>query len=178
MSFFTSIVVEVPEPVGDESLDRMTELPYTKKLGSSVTLTMQGQRLEWSFQFDGDLENETSQAMPLIGDSLDVVQTALSSENITDWILTRVAMLSMEELRREARKTAPVVGIAEASDLLGVSRKRVYQLIDDGRFPKELAELRSGRLWDRQEVLEFAGQERKPGRPRREVVDGGTMEQA
>ncbi len=66
---------------------------------------------------------------------------------------------------------APVAGIAEIAELLGVSRQRAVQIVrDHADFPDPVAELASGRIWHRPSVEAWitAHPDRKPGRPRNE----------
>ena len=64
---------------------------------------------------------------------------------------------------------APVpdlVGVSEAAAILGVSRQRAWQLKDHSAFPSQLAELKSGPIWLRSSIEDFARTwERRPGRP-------------
>jgi prophage regulatory protein len=53
------------------------------------------------------------------------------------------------------------MGIREIADLLGVSPQRAVQLSDKPEFPEPTAELASGRIWNREDVEEWA---RKDGR--------------
>ncbi len=49
-----------------------------------------------------------------------------------------------------------VVGAPEVAQILGVSRQRVYQLIDTYEdFPAPLAKLAVGRIWSREAVEEW-----------------------
>lgn len=53
-----------------------------------------------------------------------------------------------------------LVGIAEIAELLGLSRQRVDQLSRSSSvFPKPLAELHAGRIWDRNAVMAWARSE-------------------
>lgn len=62
-----------------------------------------------------------------------------------------------------------LMGPAEISDLLGVSRQRVHQLQSTAAFPKPLAHLRCGAIWDAADIEQFARDwPRTPGRPRKE----------
>lgn len=66
--------------------------------------------------------------------------------------------------------TAPVVGVAEIAELLGVSRQRAIQIVrDHADFPEPVADLASGRVWHRPSVDAWiaAHPDRKPGRPRK-----------
>jgi hypothetical protein len=68
----------------------------------------------------------------------------------------------------------PLVGAAEAADLLGVSRQRVHQLhTGNPRFPAPVVEVRRGPLWLRSSIEEFdQSWSRKPGRPALSLVEG------
>lgn len=66
---------------------------------------------------------------------------------------------------------APVVGLAEIAELLGVSRQRAVQIVrDHADFPEPVADLASGRVWHRPSVDAWmaAHPDRKPGRPRKD----------
>lgn len=50
-----------------------------------------------------------------------------------------------------------LAGVTEVRKMLGVSRQRVHQIIrEHPDFPEPVAELASGRIWLRQEVIEWA----------------------
>lgn len=49
-----------------------------------------------------------------------------------------------------------LAGVAEIAELLGVTRQRVHQLAKTPGFPKPLAELSAGAIWDRAEVENWA----------------------
>ena len=59
-------------------------------------------------------------------------------------------------------RTAEILAVAEMAQLLGVSKQRVYQIIDtDEAFPAPTAELSVGRIWKRVDVETWA---KKTGR--------------
>lgn len=61
--------------------------------------------------------------------------------------------------------TAPpldLVSQAEAADLLGLSRQRVTQLVEEGRAPRPAGKLRRGFVWERADVERWA-EERRNG---------------
>lgn len=51
---------------------------------------------------------------------------------------------------------AALVGTAEISELLGVSRQRVHQLTSAEDFPEPVARLSAGAIYDRSEVEAWA----------------------
>jgi prophage regulatory protein len=64
--------------------------------------------------------------------------------------------------------TSHLVGLSEIAAMLGVSRQRVGQLARDyDDFPAPVAELASGRIWERTSVEAWANAHpvRPPGRP-------------
>ncbi len=55
-----------------------------------------------------------------------------------------------------AQVAQELVGVAEIADMLGVTRQRVHQLTKTAEFPRPLAELSAGVIWDRAEVERWA----------------------
>ena len=67
------------------------------------------------------------------------------------------------------KMTDHLVGVAELSELLGVTRQRAIQIADAYEdFPAPQVVLASGRIWARAEVEEWVVRhpDRRPGRPR------------
>jgi hypothetical protein len=60
--------------------------------------------------------------------------------------------------------TLPVLGLAEIGEALGISRQRVYAITlqEIHHFPEPLAWLRSGRVWSRDAVYEWAALHGRP----------------
>ena len=52
--------------------------------------------------------------------------------------------------------TPPLVGVAEAAEIMGWDRRRVITYVDRGSFPEPVAALASGRVWRREDVERFA----------------------
>lgn len=66
------------------------------------------------------------------------------------------------------------VGVAEISELLGVSRQRVHQIAREHEdFPAPVADLTAGRIWRRKDVERWLEKhpQRPPGRPSRRGRD-------
>ncbi|OKH70256.1 hypothetical protein [Mycobacterium sp. SWH-M5] len=78
----------------------------------------------------------------------------------------------LEHDRRAEESTIPeLMSAAEVADELGVTRQRVHQLRATTAFPEPLADLRGGAVWDASAIRKFNEEwERKPGRPRNDVV--------
>ncbi|MBI3975630.1 MAG: hypothetical protein HY334_04485 [Armatimonadetes bacterium] len=73
-----------------------------------------------------------------------------------------------EQARRLKEPTLPTfAGISEVAEILGVTRQRAHQLAQTGSFPKPLASLAAGPIWNRHAIERFAERwTRQPGRPR------------
>lgn len=62
-----------------------------------------------------------------------------------------------------------VVGITEIAAILEVGKTRAGQLVEHKEFPRPIANLASGRVWNEAAVRKYAKTRRTaPGRPRRE----------
>jgi hypothetical protein len=59
-----------------------------------------------------------------------------------------------------------LVGVAEASEILGWDRRRVSTYVRRGAFPEPVASLASGRVWRREDIEAF-GRDRASRRDRR-----------
>lgn len=49
-----------------------------------------------------------------------------------------------------------LVGVAEVAEMLGVTRQRVNQLVNEGGFPDPVAVLTAGRIWKRAAIERWA----------------------
>ena len=56
-----------------------------------------------------------------------------------------------------------LVGPKEVADLLGVSRQRVTQLARQPGFPKPVAVLKAGKIWDADEIRAWAERRKQQG---------------
>ena len=52
--------------------------------------------------------------------------------------------------------TSPGIRLVEIADLLGVTKQRAHQIVDEPGFPSPVAEDVRGRFWDRREVAAWA----------------------
>jgi len=50
----------------------------------------------------------------------------------------------------------PLVGVAEAAEIMGWDKRRVITYIDRGHFPEPISWLASGRIWLREDVEAYA----------------------
>jgi hypothetical protein len=53
-----------------------------------------------------------------------------------------------------------LVGVAEAAELLGWDKRRIFTYLGRGVFPAPVAALASGRVWRRSDIEAFAGTRR------------------
>lgn len=76
------------------------------------------------------------------------------------------AMTGEENDRRINEPPIEIIGITEIAELLGVSKQRVFQLMERDDFPAPFAKLACGSIWRKGDLSTFAeGWQRKPGRP-------------
>jgi hypothetical protein len=88
-------------------------------------------------------------------------------------VLTEVALAEVHDAALERSNFPAIVGAGEVIDILGVSKQRLHQLRNDGRFPLPMLELKSGPLWMRPAIDRWAEVEwkRTPGRVKSSPVD-------
>lgn len=98
-----------------------------------------------------------------------LVEEAAMKVGLPRWPIVRAEAVRDDEQERELREPnfPAVIGTAEVTELLGVSRQRLYELRTAGRFPEPMTELAAGPVWLRSTVDSFLENwNRKPGRPR------------
>jgi len=165
--FHGSIAIELHDDQEPMSVGRLRELSdaVAKGVAGSATLAVDDRRLDWSIQPSRD----TYDATAVVATCVEAVAGALRDEGLEPetYEVVKAAAITPSEARREARSVSPVVGAAEVTELLGLSRSRFYELQKSDVFPDPLTELRAGPVWRREDILEFKGRERRAGRPRR-----------
>jgi len=87
--------------------------------------------------------------------------------------IVAVEVEAVEELERRLRglNVPPVVGIAELASVLRVSKQRASELSRRPSFPRPLATLAAGPVWDRFAIARFVERwpRRRTGRPKRRI---------
>lgn len=81
----------------------------------------------------------------------------------------RIGAETADELdRRLAEDGAPeLLGVTELARALGVSKQRISELTESGRFPAPVARLKAGPVWQRSAIARFVRRwPRRAGRPR------------
>jgi len=53
-------------------------------------------------------------------------------------------------------ETPGIVGVAEAAEILGWDKRRIFTYLSRGSFPEPLTALASGRVWRRSDIEDFA----------------------
>jgi hypothetical protein len=103
-------------------------------------------------------------------DGLDAVRKAISDVAGVTFDIVGVNVRTYDQLEREGRSydLPALAGVAEVAEELHVSKTRVGELLKTlPPFPRPLAQLAAGPVWDLAAVRSFAERwERKPGRPR------------
>lgn len=70
------------------------------------------------------------------------------------------------EVTEEGFEPPSLLGATDVARLLGVSRQRVYQLAERTDFPRPVAVLARGRMWERGQIEAWARGRTPSGRPR------------
>jgi len=101
-------------------------------------------------------ERAVLKALPAVG----LAGMSLSAADVKPWAQLEVEL---------ARPNYPeLMGVAEMAELLGVSKQRISELAATPTFPRPLAQLKGGPVWDRASIGNFLQTwQRKPGRPRK-----------
>jgi len=101
------------------------------------------------------------------------VLRALAAVGLAGMSITAADVKPWAELEADlARPNYPeLVGVAEMAEILGVSKQRISELAATPKFPRPLAQLKGGPVWDRASIGNFLQTwQRKPGRPRKRTA--------
>ena len=84
---------------------------------------------------------------------------------------------TVEEMDRRLQESniPDLVGIAEVAGILGVTKQRASELSRSRRFPKPIAQLAAGPVWDRHAIARFVERwpRRRTGRPKKAAAMAG-----
>lgn len=173
-----SVFVDLEGPSSARPLDasdpRVEELVEVLDERCAGALSFSSERPRLSVE----LEADTTSPEEGVVFGVTSVRKALADVGLpSEWDVVAVeAMIDVEKERQLDTPLYPeLVGVAEVSSLLGVSKQRVSQLMRaSDLFPPPLAELECGPVWDRKLLTVFLSEwNRKPGRPRKESADPG-----
>lgn len=153
-----SVTAVAGRPLSDADIDRTAEelSPHGVAIGvdpGGVTL-----------QFDVAAPSRNA----AIGEGLALItRTAPALE------VKRIDTQTVEELERELETDhTDYAGLAEAAQILGVSRQRASAIAKRPGFPAPVGVPASGPIWRGADVRRFAaGRVRRPGRPRKARVE-------
>lgn len=104
-----------------------------------------------------------------------ILNAALRKAGYTDKsniIVVEVEGVEEMDRRLQESNVPSLVGIAEVAGALGVSKQRASELSRQSSFPRPLATLAAGPVWDRHAIARFLERwpRRRTGRPRNQVV--------
>jgi hypothetical protein len=107
-----------------------------------------------------------------------IVSAAANGAGLPAWPIERVDAWSEAELERDNRRPQlpDVVGTHEVTQILGITRQRLHQLRQGGRFPEPILEVAATPLWLRPAVVAFGEVPRPGGRPPRPAVPDVDMD--
>ena len=93
---------------------------------------------------------------------------AMSAVGLPIWKINELRVVESElDWAHNEEPTFPdVVGVAEVLQMLGISKQRLSQLRQAGRFPEPMLELKATPLWLRSGIEGFMQWRRDEGRPR------------
>lgn len=101
-------------------------------------------------------------------DAADVLDAARTAAEAVGEALERlgapgeIELLEVEPWGREVERTPELLGASDVAEILGISRQRVYQLLEErADFPRPAAGLARGWLWRRGEVEAWAARYRR-----------------
>jgi hypothetical protein len=151
-------------PVDEAAVERFAESLSTYSPAVTGAIAPEHERV-WSAQLAvSDLDDPVRAAQV----ARDLVTTAARKAGLPAWPVVKLEVTEWERFDAELDEpnTPDLVGIAELAELVGVRRQRASVLARRSDFPKPLAELASGPVWDLRMVERFVrGWARKPGRP-------------
>lgn len=93
---------------------------------------------------------------------------ALARLGLEGFALVAAELKPWQELEADLDRsnTPDLVGVAELAEILRVSRQRVSELAATSQFPRPLAALKAGPVWERSSIGHFVDTWRRtPGRP-------------
>jgi hypothetical protein len=167
-----AVEVSMGDPAGSPS-DKLTPdavgvvLAELRLHGAVATVAQDGSRY-WVL-----LSVEAPSVAQAESQAAKLVRQAAKAAGLPAWPLVGIEVVPAEDLASRPKRELPtLVGTAEAARMLGVSKTRIKQIMQENRrFPVPVAHLAAGPVWIEDEIREFAKLPRTPGRPSKEEVD-------
>jgi predicted DNA-binding transcriptional regulator AlpA len=162
-----SVLVEsrAPEPVDIDIADQLGDLQDS--LGAHFA-AVGGDGRGWDVRLSVTTGDDIDAAVRAVEEGSRLVLTYAEKVGLPLWPVIRTEAVEEDTFHNELEvSTFPaMLGTTEVTELLGVSRQRLHELRNSGRFPAPAYELAATPLWIRSTVDSFvAGWSRKPGRP-------------
>ncbi|MGH8907689.1 MAG: hypothetical protein ACRD0K_14495 [Egibacteraceae bacterium] len=158
MSYWFSVHVEAQGPDDAEPLDALDgRLDLLLDALAPVSGVVGGAGLRWDAQVSVSAEH----APGAIECAVDLITSAASEVGLPAWPVFRVEAVEEHTLEDElsASNFPDLVGVAEAAQLLGVSKQRVSTMAREHRsFPRPMVELAAGPVWLRGAIESFRDQ--------------------
>jgi len=165
-----SVLVEAEAPEGAEPIDtndgRLDK--FSDVLMSAHSGVVAASTHGWSARISVPSVDPVHADWQAAEAGLRLVLGAAEMVSLPEWPLVRLEAVRDDVLEAELdRPTFPdVLGTQEVTKILGVSRQRLHELRQAGRFPQPMTELAAGPIWLRSAVETFlANWDRSPGRP-------------
>lgn len=144
----------------DDHVDILND--YADAVGVAVSFTPEA--------FTTSLTLEAESIDIASGTGFERVRTVAEKVGLPAWPVVSVWVMTAEETDAQLAEPTypPVLGIAELADMLRTSKQRASQVARTQNFPRPYAELASGPVWLKPNVMHFVENwERRPGRPRK-----------
>jgi predicted DNA-binding transcriptional regulator AlpA len=165
-----SVLVETQAPSGAEVDDDVVISllgPFSEKLGEHSP-AVAGDGGGWTVRFHIVTGDDIDAAASAVERGSVVALDAASAVGLPIWPVIRTEAVEENTFHAqlEVSNFPSILGTTEVTELLGVSRQRLHELRNTGRFPAPAYEVAATPLWIRSTVDSFlVGWERKPGRP-------------
>lgn len=162
-----SVLVETraPKPIEKDLVEELGEM--TEALADRYA-TVGGDGRGWDVRLSVTTGEGPLAAAEAVEEGTRLVSTYAEKVNLPMWPVIRTEAVEGDTFHAELEVSnfPDMLGTTEVTELLGVSRQRLHELRNSGRFPAPAYELAATPLWIRSTVDSFvAGWSRKPGRP-------------
>lgn len=161
MDWTITIDLDVDQDVTEDHVDDLLE----SLVDHDAALSVQGSRISAVLTI---LDHRSAVDAAALGHQ--VFTKALAGVGLVPVRDVALEAVTVEEADRrlDVPTIPPLVGAAEAAEVLGVSRQRVHQLHRGHKgFPRPAVQVKMGPLWTRASIEAFDQfWERRPGRPR------------
>lgn len=153
-------ISETPQNLDEALLDALPEIADDRGAVGSVG----------DGEYSVRMVVEAAEILPALQESLVIFQKVTEYGGLPSWpiIDASVTEWTVFESSLEEPDYPTLLGVTELSEILQVSKQRASELARLPHFPRPVAQLASGPVWDYSMIQTFVAEwDRKPGRPKR-----------